>query len=511
MKNDYSIWGNRTSVQGTEVPIHMRYAIDQKPVYYKNCDGRMFMTDKAVFEAKKTEVKEYTVEVIKNRIQSFNLTYDIPADLQKPIKQPNGSWSAGWWDIRDWATYYELLTQEKPKYTMKWYSKNDLSGCVKALDLNITYTYDLSENNYVWLLIKKPNGLYNPQHGNGNPFDNYGQSCTLYESIYTEDEDYITYPVKNEDNESITKFFQQPYSGCDDRHTYISFLEDDIKQQGNTVYFYNPAFPEFNSFEELLVTQIEKEYQEYLDSGILNFTDWREIIYQMSLDYYKNGHKDDFEYNIITNNYPYYQSGQTGYESYYTDLEGFWRQLYDPEGDSELYYNKDDEYPYWRKDVYESPQSLNFWFDFLDTNGELFQFSVKNVGRRPKVVNDSNVKSIYFRDTPNIIFKESDTDEIMTGYKYIQIPVIDTMFKISIQGKSAKDKLDELIYNHAYCIENATITSIPIYYLEPNTRIYVHDQDTGIDGDYIVSKFTIPLSYNGTMSITATKAAENIV
>ena len=511
MKNDYSIWGNRTSVQGTEIPIHMRYAIDQKPVYYKNCDGRIFMTDKSIFEEKKAEVKEYTIEVIKNRIQSFNLTYDIPADLQKPIKQPNGSWSAGWWDIRDWATYYELLTQEKPKYTMKWYSKNDLSGCIRALDLNITYTYNLSENNYVWLLIKQPNGLYNPQHGNGNPFDSFGQSCTLYESIYTEDEDYITYPVKNEDNESITKFFQQPYSGCNDSHTYISFLEDDIKQQGNTVYFYNPAFPEFDSFEELLVTQIEKEYQEYLDSGILNFTDWREIIYQMSLDYYKNGHKDDFEYNIITNNYPYYQSGQTGYESYYTDLEGFWRQLYDPEGDSELYYNKDDEYPYWRKDVYESPQSLNFWFDFLDTNGELFQFSVKNVGRRPKVVNDSNVKSIYFRDTPNIIFKESDTDEIMTGYKYIQIPVIDTMFKISIQGKSAKDKLDELIYNHAYCIENATITSIPIYYLEPNTRIYVHDQDTGIDGDYIVSKFTIPLSYNGTMSITATKAAENIV
>lgn len=85
------------------------------------------------------------------------------------------------------------------------------------------------------------------------------------------------------------------------------------------------------------------------------------------------------------------------------------------------------------------------------------------------------------------------------------------MFRISMQGKSAKDKLDELIYNHAYCIENATITSIPIYHLEPNTRVYVHDEETGIDGDYIVSKFTIPLSYNGTMSITATKAAENIV
>jgi hypothetical protein len=47
--------------------------------------------------------------------------------------------------------------------------------------------------------------------------------------------------------------------------------------------------------------------------------------------------------------------------------------------------------------------------------------------------------------------------------------------------------------------------------LEPNTRIYLHDPDTGLDGDYILSKLTIPLAYNGTMSITATKAAENII
>jgi hypothetical protein len=33
-----------------------------------------------------------------------------------------------------------------------------------------------------------------------------------------------------------------------------------------------------------------------------------------------------------------------------------------------------------------------------------------------------------------------------TGYRYIQVPNIDTMFSISAQGKSAKEKLDELLY-----------------------------------------------------------------
>ena len=75
----------------------------------------------------------------------------------------------------------------------------------------------------------------------------------------------------------------------------------------------------------------------------------------------------------------------------------------------------------------------------------------------------------------------------------------------------AQDKLDELIYQHGYCIENATITTIPIYYLEPNTRIYIYDKESGLNGDYIVSKINLPLAYNGTMQITATKAAEDII
>jgi len=147
----------------------------------------------------------------------------------------------------------------------------------------------------------------------------------------------------------------------------------------------------------------------------------------------------------------------------------------------------------------------------MDTEGTLSQFSVKNIGRRSKAINDTAVKSIYFRETPQVIFDENFSGGYLSGYSYVQVPNIDYMFSISAQGKSAKDKLDELIYQHSYCIESATITSIPIYYLEPNTRIHLSDKDTNLEGDYIVSKLTIPLSYNGTMSITATKAAESII
>jgi hypothetical protein len=82
---------------------------------------------------------------------------------------------------------------------------------------------------------------------------------------------------------------------------------------------------------------------------------------------------------------------------------------------------------------------------------------------------------------------------------------------MSGQGKSAKDEIDNLIYTHSYCAENITLNTIPIYYLEPNTRISVYDEKSNISGEYIISKISIPLNYNGTMSINATRAPERLL
>jgi hypothetical protein len=171
----------------------------------------------------------------------------------------------------------------------------------------------------------------------------------------------------------------------------------------------------------------------------------------------------------------------------------------------------DDANLYWNKNVSTNPSALNYWFDFLDTEGELSQFNVKAIGSRTKAVNETTVKSIYFRETPTVIYGVPNGEGI-NGYKYINInqAIADNMFTISAQGKSAKDRLDELLYTHGYCSESATVTTIPIYYLQPNTRIHLYDPETKLDGDYIVSKITISLAYNGTMQLTVTKAAQTI-
>jgi hypothetical protein len=54
------------------------------------------------------------------------------------------------------------------------------------------------------------------------------------------------------------------------------------------------------------------------------------------------------------------------------------------------------------------------------------------VGNRAKAINDTAVKSIYFRETPNVIFTSNiQAEEQLPGYRYIQVPNAASMFSIS--------------------------------------------------------------------------------
>jgi len=68
-----------------------------------------------------------------------------------------------------------------------------------------------------------------------------------------------------------------------------------------------------------------------------------------------------------------------------------------------------------------------------------------------------------------------------------------------------------MLYNYSYAIESISVSSVPIYYLDTNTRIYINDEQSGIEGEYIISKITLPLAYNGTMTLAATKAAKRLL
>lgn len=240
--------------------------------------------------------------------------------------------------------------------------------------------------------------------------------------------------------------------------------------------------------------------------------DWRELIYQMASDYQKNRENSSFLTELEKAN-PQFIGGRTRYEQYYTDILSFWRQLYNPapsEEEKKNYfdangYDEKGAGAYWNKDVYLNPSNLYFWFDFLDTEGELGKYSANKIGSRSKVINEPAIKSIYYKETPEVqfIILPTEAKELTKNNAYTKIQIQDNMtglFYRSTQGNAAVSRANELISEYTATAEGVNLTCIPIYYLEPNTRIYID----GI-GDCILDRISYNLSYNGTMSISGNK------
>lgn len=242
--------------------------------------------------------------------------------------------------------------------------------------------------------------------------------------------------------------------------------------------------------------------------------DWRELIYRMAIDFYRHNQDSSYLLKLEELN-PDFIKGKTGYEQYYSDMQAFWRQLYNPSPTEydilqygEYYDIKGSDGngndAYWNKKIHLNPDQLNFWIDFIDVQGDLATYSIDKIGARSKVVNESSVKSIYYKETPEVLFIISPQETLNnTRMSYMPIWIQDNManlFYKSTQGAAAISKVNELIYQYISSVEGISLTSIPIYYLQPNTRIYVKDQ-----GDYSLDKITYSLAYNGTMSLTGNK------
>lgn len=420
MKNDYSVWGERESATGVKIPIHLRYAIDKKPIYYKQ-----IIID-----------SEDDIQAIEKYNKKYNTS--IAANSKEIIYTSESC---------DWR---EIIYQMALDYYRYNFLDNFELLLIKANTLEDgTCYYPTGQTGYEQYYIDLQ-GFWR---------DLYYPNLNDNKTVLEDELDGITNESRSD--EEGNKFYQK---------NKISILKDEIK---------------------LLTDELNSEAgKDYTDEEINNM--------------YIAVNEKKSELNIAQNKLIVLENREQVLKSKISDLEEL----------ADSYYTSEEEYPYWNKNVFQAPELLNFWFDFLDTEGELQQFNIKSVGDRSKGINDTTINSIYFRETPTVIFTSDITESNqLTGYRYIQIPEgnIDSMFSISAQGKSAKNRLDELIYQHGYCIESVTIQSIPVYYLEPNTRIYVYDNSSNIDGDYIINKMSIPLSYNGTMSINATKAAETLL
>ena len=203
---------------------------------------------------------------------------------------------------------------------------------------------------------------------------------------------------------------------------------------------------------------------------------------------------------------------------YYTELINEWPKLYNLQKD--FYIDSKGETIYiggFYDEVLKTPSDIDYYLDFIDSSAAISQFSVQNIGRRSYVSNSNDINCVFEPSIPDFIIIElgqDDTDEKRAeceakGQNYIQVTTgIFNLLAIGGSSNSAYNEVKMLLHEYTSYNESITIQSIPIYHLEPNTRIGVRDIESDIYGDYMISSISIPLDISSTMSISATRALE---
>lgn len=265
------------------------------------------------------------------------------------------------------------------------------------------------------------------------------------------------------------------------------------------------------------------------DSGQAIYTkDWREELYYQGLE--AEGLAQDSNY-------------------YFTELINEWPKLYDLKEQT------------FKESVRKNPSAIDFYLDIIDSVADVGKYSVKNIGRRSTVVSDDKINCVFEDEIPDIIFICKDVNETnlediertltadqlgevkrqsaaaaesdrltveinlakeyylenmryecdATGQKWIQVD--ETFYSLLTMGgyqNSCFERIRDMLYQYTNMNNSISITSMPIYYLEPNTRITVEDNASGIYGDYMINSISLPLDISSTMSISASKCLQRI-
>lgn len=438
IKNDYSIWGVRKSISGSNLPIHVRYAIDDKPLEYNS------------------PYDQY--------VKVNNLYYIVATEIKKE-------------ELVEGSMVWEALKENE-----------NIIGYVEvaAAAGSITY-YNLSQTKEYPMIQEMEEDGETPKTDKDGNYIMIPENEAKVEIGYKTSPNSFEIKDKNNPNSEYFKFL-----GLDDKN------KPQYEQLPNKYY----DLDNNEDFLKIIYIKIPSNNRYYN----IPTTDYQEIIYQMAYDYYQYGDEPDYIQKISENNPKLLKNGKTGYEQYYTDLQGFWRQLYNPdtiydETTGQMFYDENGVKPFWNKKIHTDPNSLVFWFELLDLN-EFNNYSVKNIGLRTKVDNQATTTGIFYKETPEALFLYTgETKESNNAYTPLQLNKnMEDLFSRSTQGVSAIQRANDLIYEHTQLGETLSLTSIPIYYLEPNTRIYIQDE-----GDCVIDSISYQLSHSGLMNLGCTK------
>ena len=286
---------------------------------------------------------------------------------------------------------------------------------------------------------------------------------------------------------------------------YVNFYEDDygITRAGaeftftynNTSEFPNPGAEAtlyiVGNLDNRQFYRWSKDrgyYQVKQDDCMVTTVDWRQELYYEGIEAQDTG-----------TDQPYY----------FAELLNEWPKLFNLK--TQQFYDS----------VKENPSGIDFWLDMIDDTAEVGEYSVDNIGRRGVVVQQDQINCVFEQEVPDLVFIDINQNEAdiqqekrecdAAGQDWVQVDsTIYSLLTIGGSQNSCYERICDMLYQYTNMNQSITISAIPIYYLEPNTRITVRDDAAGINGQFMISSISLPLDVESSMNISAYQCKQKI-
>lgn len=437
IKNDFIVWGERTTTTGLKLPIRYHLALDTRPavesIYFFDVPASVSLS-------------------LYNNKNDFPLT-----------GQANTVYYAAETNL-----FYEWVNQ---KSYAEYLVKQDLISTQ-----SLQYT---NKNNFP--KIGQPNKLYYDQ-----------SSGLLYKCTVGISNEYDTYKITN---------------------TYRILKCSQNSKNFEGKYEYDPKYKR--------IFRYTKNNQGFT-KNMTNFTPIFANDFRTEL--YLQGIMGEIQ-GISTNDY-------------YAQLKNEWPKLF------HLYLGK------YYDNVLDNQSGIDYFLDILSDTHMAADYGISNIGKRTHIISNNAINCIFEPNCPTYVILDKNPEEALNkaDFDFIEedyllakeqllqqkkqikqwcqqrlkegkedqtdwIQIEHSSYeKIVIGGilRSAYEEIRGELYQYITYNEQVSLTTLPIYYLEPNVRIAIKDSLSGINGDFIIHSLSIPLDVNGTMSISCSKAIERI-
>ena len=283
----------------------------------------------------------------------------------------------------------------------------------------------------------------------------------------------------------------------------------------NTIDFNKLA----NIVKEKVITYIPEEPElDYEDNFYFTLIgspceEWREELFRQALLNNENGsQKGNYDDELLAK----INGSYLWREQLFNPLNETWHEEWKNQVDN----NEKDTWQGWNPAIYIDPSLITYWLDFIDTDQLISKYSVNQIGRRTFSQTKTNLSLLYKLEPPDIIFFENTNEAELNqkieqyqleGQAYCALkPAQMKLFSSSGTGSTAFDYIRDALYQYLVYNLTVTINCVPRYYLEPNNLIYIDDKQSKIRGDFVITQYTLPLTYNGNMSITTNEALTRV-